>query len=123
MSLAIVAANSANFWSNTGTTLAKAAETSNVAVTTDTEEDGSSIVITAKSESNDVVSSKAEEDESYYDEETQTLHLKGYIKNAEDGTGIVVPDGIDKWNILTPSSRGLFPLLVVAVQFVQVFLA
>ena len=100
MSLAIVAANSANFWSNTGTTLAKAAETSNVAVTTDTEEDGSSIVITAKSESNDVVSSKAEEDESYYDEETQTLHLKGYIKNAEDGTGIVVPDGIDKWNIL-----------------------
>ncbi|WP_295092967.1 BspA family leucine-rich repeat surface protein [Ruminococcus sp.] len=100
MSLAIVAANSANFWSNSNTILAKAAETSNVAVATDTEEDVSSIVITAKSESSDIVSSKAEEDESYYDAETQTLHLKGYIKNAEDGTGIVVPDGVNRWEII-----------------------
>ncbi len=33
-------------------------------------------------------------DESYYDAETQTLHLKGYVRNGADGSGLVLPDGV-----------------------------
>ena len=39
-------------------------------------------------------------DESYYDTETQTLHLKGYVKNSNDGSGIILPDSIDKNEVL-----------------------
>ena len=31
-------------------------------------------------------------DESYYDTETKTLHLKGYVKNSNDGSGIILPE-------------------------------
>ncbi len=33
-------------------------------------------------------------DESYYDAETQTLHLKGYVRNGRNGSGLILPDGV-----------------------------
>lgn len=80
LSLAIIAVNSASSWSNTSTNVALAAET-NAVITAD-------------------ASAKGEADESYYDEETQTLHLKGCIRNSEDGSGLILPDGVDPWSIM-----------------------
>ena len=80
LSLAIIAVNSASSWSNTSTNVAFAAETS-AAITAD-------------------ASAKDEADESYYDEETGTLHLKGYIRNSDDGSGLIIPDGVDPWSII-----------------------
>ena len=80
MSLALVAANSAISLSNSSTVVAKAAE-ANVQV------------IEASA-----LSSAANEqgiDESYYDAETQTLHLKGYVRNGGEFTGLVLPDGVN----------------------------
>ena len=50
-------------------------------------------------------------DESYYDAETQTLHLKGYIRNNADGSGIKVPAGVDKKDIriMTADEGTFFP--------------
>lgn len=90
LSLAIVAVNSASAWSNTNAIVAKAAETNDVAITADSEEGETPVL---------VASEKEEKDETYYDEETATLHLKGYIRNAEDGSGLVLPEGIDRWYI------------------------
>lgn len=92
LSLAIVAVNSANSWSNS---ITKAAETSSIAISSDTVADAA-----AKSKSAKADSVKEEKDESYYDAETQTLHLKGYLQNSEDGTGLVIPDGVDRWEIM-----------------------
>ena len=77
----------------------EAAETNTAAITVDTEADESSILITDGSEATDTASSKEEVDESYYDEDTFTLHLKGYIKNSEDCSGIILPEGVNKWEI------------------------
>ena len=77
----------------------EAAETNTAAITVDTEADESSILITDGSEFTDTASSKEEVDESYYDEDTFTLHLKGYIKNSEDCSGIILPEGVNKWEI------------------------
>ena len=40
-------------------------------------------------------------DESYYDAETRTLHLKGYVRNSEDGSGIILPEGVERKKIKT----------------------
>ena len=38
-------------------------------------------------------------DQSYYDAETQTLHLKGYVRNSSDGSGVILPNGVKRENI------------------------
>ena len=80
VSLAIVAGNSAGTFSNM--TLVKASE-ANLQVSE-----------TAESESVRKTTSDQGADESYFDAETQTLHLKGYVRNGGEGTGIILPDGI-----------------------------
>ena len=35
-------------------------------------------------------------DETYFDAETQTLHLKGYVRNGADESGIILPAGIER---------------------------
>ncbi len=67
LSLAVIAGNAVNFLPNNNALTAKAAVSASA------------------------VSGK---DESYYDAETETLHLKGYVKNSADGSGLVRPEGI-----------------------------
>jgi surface protein len=38
-------------------------------------------------------------DESYFDEETGTLHLKGYVRGAGYFYGLLLPDGVDRWKV------------------------
>ena len=40
------------------------------------------------------------EDESYYDAETKTLHLKGYVRNGGDETGLVLPEGVANRDVI-----------------------
>lgn len=84
LALAILAVNSATSWSNTNKIFAQAAEISEAAVTADTDS---------------ADAAKEGEDESYYDAETQTIHLKGCIRNSEDGSGLVIPEGVDRWEV------------------------
>ena len=57
------------------------------------------IALTAKAAS--VTASEVQgKDESYYDAETETLHLKGYVRNAADGSGLIFPDGVKKKDIV-----------------------
>ncbi|MBR5684285.1 MAG: BspA family leucine-rich repeat surface protein [Ruminococcus sp.] len=77
MSLALVAVNSAGSLSNSNMIVAKAAE-----ATVESSETAGTV-------------SKQGEDESYYDAETETLHLKGYVRNGDNHTGLIYPDGID----------------------------
>ena len=80
MSLALVAANSAISLSNSCTTVAKAAEANAQVV-------DATALITAANEQRI--------DESYYDEETQTLHLKGDVRNGGEFTGLILPDDVN----------------------------
>ncbi len=84
LSLAIIACNAVNFLPNNNALTAKAAES---------------------------VSEVLGKDESYYDAETNTLHLKGYIRNSADGSGIIVPEDVDKKEIriMTADEGTIFP--------------
>ena len=84
MSLALVAANSAFSLTESSTIVAKAAE-ADAQVTETTLLNNVSAVQGA--------------DESYYDAETQTLHLKGYVRNGGKGTGIILPEGVNAEDI------------------------
>ncbi|WP_295084310.1 BspA family leucine-rich repeat surface protein [Ruminococcus sp.] len=88
MSLTLVAVNSAVSLSNSNTIVAKASEANSLA--SETEETAS--VNGATSEQGT--------DESFYDEETKTLHLKGYVRNGGDETGLVLPEGVDGRNVI-----------------------
>ena len=88
LSLAIVAG------STTSTFFSNAAEKSEITITADTEVADTPTLSDDKTESTD-----EEVDESYYDEETLTLHLKGYVQKSDDGYGLVLPDGISNWDI------------------------
>ena len=83
MSLALVAVNSAGSLSNPNMIVARAAEAT--AQVSEIEE-------TAQVREAD---SEQEADESYFDAETQTLHLKGYIRTGGEGKGLILPEGVD----------------------------
>ena len=88
LSLAIVAG------STTSTFFANAAEKSEITITADTE-----VADTPVLSDDEAESTEEKVDESYYDEETFTLHLKGYVQKSDEGYGIALPDGVEIWNI------------------------
>ena len=88
LSLAIVAG------STTSTFFANAAEKGEITITTDTE-----VADTPTLSDDETESTDEKVDESYFDEETFTLHLKGYVQKSDEGYGIALPDGVDVWYI------------------------
>lgn len=50
-------------------------------------------------------------DQSYYDAETQTLHLEGYVRNSNDGAGVILPDGVKREDvrIITADEGAVLP--------------
>ncbi|WP_295084315.1 BspA family leucine-rich repeat surface protein [Ruminococcus sp.] len=106
MSLSLVAVNSTVSLSNSNTIVAKASEANSL------------VNETEETESVNKVASEKEVDESYYDADTKTLHLKGYVRNSEDNTGLVLPEDAygkdiinivaDKGTVLPVDSSYLF---------------
>ncbi len=85
LSLALVAGNSAGTFSSN--IVAKASETNSQ----ESEKKETASV------SNDTSNPFA--DESYFDAETKTLHLKGYVRNGGVETGLVMPEGVDGYDV------------------------
>ena len=106
MSLSLVAVNSTVSLSNSNTIVAKASEANSL------------VNETEETESVNKVASEKEVDESYYDADTKTLHLKGNVRNSEDNTGLVLPEDAygkdiinivaDKGTVLPVDSSYLF---------------
>ena len=54
---------------------------------------------TEETESESTATPEQGANETYYDEETQTLHLKGYVMNGGLETGVILPLGVDGYEV------------------------
>ena len=101
LSLSFIAANAGNFLSNSSALTAKAAPVT----TPEIQADGQALNngyepagIQTRDDDDDPVYTPEVQgmDDSYYDAETRTLHLRGYVRNGYNGSGIILPRGIKK---------------------------
>ncbi|WP_295092958.1 BspA family leucine-rich repeat surface protein [Ruminococcus sp.] len=83
MSLALVVVNSASSLPNSNMIVAKASDAN------------SQVSEKAESESVGISDFKQGADETYFDSETKTLHLKGYVRNGGYNTGLILPMDVD----------------------------